>query len=164
MYFLSASGDGLLGQHAKLLGVWYEKEHESKPSPSVSYICLHSCGLDNSSFGNLFVDRGIAQAAMDTLHKGVQVQFSGDSQVMIDGLLGRCCCKEPQIQRPMKLAHTALQMLLQCFSIRPPAAKDLAQQVPRASNSAADAAANWALDKGSFIDVRLPEVVHSSTT
>jgi len=34
----------------------------------------------------------------------------------------------------------------------------LAVQVPRCENSAADAAANWALDKGSFLEVRLPEV------
>ena len=43
--------------------------------------------------------------------------------------------------------------------IKPPIAEELAQHVPRNDNSAADAAANWALDNGSFFEVRASEVV-----
>ena len=119
---------------------------------------LQNCGLDNPSFGDLFLERGVAQSALNALREGLQLQFVGDSEILVDGLLGRACCKEPQLQRPLRMAHTALQTLLQCFSVRPPRAKEFAEQVPRADNSAADAAANWALDNGSFVEIRLQVV------
>ena len=37
--------------------------------------------------------------------------------------------------------------------MRPPRNRDIAEQVPRKDNSAADAAANWALDHNSFMEV-----------
>ena len=74
-------------------------------------------------------------------------------------MLGRASCKEPQLQRPVKLAVTALQTLLKCFRIQAPDTSEIALHVPRADNSAADAAANHALDNGTFTDVRLHEIV-----
>ena len=75
--------------------------------------------------------------------------------VLIKCLLGRAAPKNPALQRPGRLAHTALQTLTQCFKVRPPDNEDLAKHVLRADNSAADAAANFALDSGSFIDYRM---------
>ena len=51
------------------------------------------------------------------------------------------------------MSHTSLQTLIQCFYVRPPLNRDIAEQVPRKDNSAADAAANWALDHNSFLEV-----------
>ena len=48
-------------------------------------------------------------------------------------------------------------MEIQSFFIQAPDGHELAQQVPRSDNAAADAAANYALDHGSFMEVRLPE-------
>ena len=59
----------------------------------------------------------------------------------------------------LKVAHTGLQTLVESFNIQPPPFADFAKQVPRSDNTAADAAANWALDNKSFVDVRLEEVV-----
>ena len=58
----------------------------------------------------------------------------------------------------MQFAHTALRTLVQCFSIVPPAGAELAQHVPRSDASAADAAANWAIDLKTFMDVRVHDV------
>ena len=62
------------------------------------------------------------------------------------------------LYRQVRLAQVALGKLVQCFSVGQPNGSDLAQQVFRNDNSAADAAANWALDHGSFMDVRVQEV------
>ena len=43
--------------------------------------------------------------------------------------------------------------LIQCFHSSAPGIEELGQQVPRSDNSAADAAANWALDHGSYLQV-----------
>ena len=45
------------------------------------------------------------------------------------------------------------------FHVKPFDGQQLARQVPRADNSAADAAANRALDVGTFLDVRVDEAV-----
>ena len=52
--------------------------------------------------------------------------------------------------RPLRIAHVDSLRLTRDFSWAAPSARDLAQQVPRAVNSAADAAANRALDSGDF--------------
>ena len=61
------------------------------------------------------------------------------------------------MQRSIKLGHAALTTLSTCFQVQPPNAEDFGKQVPRADNSAADAAANWALDNRSFHEVRLQD-------
>eukprot|EP00973_Karenia_brevis_P044841 6211282-Karenia_brevis.AAC.1 len=48
------------------------------------------------------------------------------------------------------MAHQALRRLTRDLHAKAPFARNLAQQVPRADNSAADAAANFALDIGDF--------------
>ena len=52
-----------------------------------------------------------------------------------------------------------LQTLVQSYGIKSPRGYDLAKQVPRADNSAADAAANHTLDHGTFMEVMLAETV-----
>eukprot|EP00973_Karenia_brevis_P027062 3735364-Karenia_brevis.AAC.1 len=56
------------------------------------------------------------------------------------------------------MAHDDLNELVSGFHVRPPCTGDLAQYVPRADNSAADAAANQALDTNSFLDVWTDEM------
>ena len=96
----------------------------------------------------------MAKAALKCLAKDLQVQIVGDSEVMINCLLGRASAKDPQILKSIQVAQTALKTLVECFQIKPPHPEELAKQTPRADNSAADAAASWALDHGSFNDVR----------
>ena len=115
--------------------------------------------LTEASYGSLYVERGIAQAALESLRRGLQIQFVGDSRILIDCLLGHSCAKDPAISRSVKMAHTALQTLIQHFCIKPPPMQELAQHVPRSDNAAADATANWALDNKSFMEVRVPEVL-----
>ena len=86
------------------------------------------------------------------------MQFVGDSKILIDCLLGDASTSTPDIRRSVVLAHTALQTLIQCFHIKAPGVENLGQQVPRSDNSAADAAANWALDHGTFMQVDVKEV------
>lgn len=159
-HFLSTVADSLLGHNAKLLGVCSGDSGVWETKPPAPPVCLNTCGMENPSFGDLFVERGVAQSALRALHGGMCLQFVGDSELLVNGLLGRSCCKESNLQRPLKLAHTALQTLLQCFHILPPMCDELAKQVPRADNSAADAAANWALDNHSFAEVRVEEVLN----
>ncbi len=154
-HFLSVSSDALLGQDARLFGVSECAELEWKPSLTTQQQGTVDNETLNVSFGNLFVERGVAQAALKILSSGVQTQFIGDSSVQVDCLLGRASTKEPGLQRSVRLGHTALKTLIQCFNVQSPDAEDLAKQVPRADNSAADAAANWALDHESFTDIRL---------
>ena len=58
----------------------------------------------------------------------------------------------------LTLAHTALRTLVQTFQVEAPSLQEIAQQIPRADNSASDAAANLALDSGSFVQVDANEV------
>ena len=95
---------------------------------------------------------------MQQLGSGMQVQFIGDSKVIIDCLIGKASTSTPDMRRSVLLAHTALQTLVQCFHIKAPGVEDFGQQVPRSDNSAADAAANWALDHGTFMHVYVQEV------
>ena len=51
----------------------------------------------------LFVERGVAQTALTRMHSGLQMQFVGDSQILIDMLLGHSCTKDAGIRRYVKL-------------------------------------------------------------
>jgi hypothetical protein len=114
--------------------------------------------LCEESFSCLYVSRGVSQSALKQLACGLKVQFVGDSGVLISCFPGRANTKDLVISRQVQLARTALRTLVQCFSIVPPDGAELAQHVPRSDNSAADAAANWALDHKTFMDVRVHEV------
>ena len=70
-------------------------------------------------------------------------------------LLGRASAKDPNVLKSVRLGQLALKTLVECFHVQPPHTEELAKHVPRADNSAADAAANWALDHMSFNDVRV---------
>ena len=80
----------------------------------------------------------------------LKCQFVGDSRNVVDGFLGHASFQDSLLRRPLKVAHTGLQTLVESFSIQPPPFADFAKQVPRSDNTAADAAANWALDNRSF--------------
>jgi hypothetical protein len=130
-------------------------------------VCLTRAGTtstspplaDNAAFGRIFVERRIAEAALEHFKLGLQVLFVGDSDILIKALLGDAATKEPELRRPLKLAHAGLRTLVQSYGIRSPSGYDLAKQVPRGDNSAADAAANRALDHGTFMEVMLAETV-----
>eukprot|EP00973_Karenia_brevis_P007989 1083322-Karenia_brevis.AAC.1 len=64
--------------------------------------------------------------------------------------MGRALLKTPDLLSALHDAHENLLRLSQDFKVRPPHMKELAQHVPRADNTAADAAANLALDAGDF--------------
>jgi len=115
--------------------------------------------MEEATYGTFFVERGVAAAALAQLRDGLQFQCVGDSQILIDCLLGRSCTDTPNIIKFVRVAHLALQTLVQNFCIRAPGVTDVAQQVPRSDNSAADAAANRALDYGTFMELRLEAVV-----
>jgi ribonuclease HI len=78
------------------------------------------------------------------------MQFVGDSQVLIDCLLGSARPHTDGLRRPVSQAHYLLQQLVRSFGVRQPRGRELAMQVARADNAAADSAANEALDAGSF--------------
>ena len=90
------------------------------------------------SFGLFSVECGVAQAALQKLRQGMQVQFIDDSNIIIDCLLGQASTCMPGIRRSVALAHTALQTLIQCFHISAPGIEELGQQVPRSDNSAVE--------------------------
>ena len=115
--------------------------------------------VDNAAFGAIFVQRWVASLALRRFRRGLPLLFVGDSDILIKALLGDAATKMPQIRRPLVLAHTGLQTLIQSYGVRPPSGYDFAKQVPRSDNSAADAAANKALDHGSFMQVNLSEAV-----
>ena len=73
-------------------------------------------------------------------------------------MLGNAATTVDEILRHLKLAHIALKTLIQTFAARAPLGRELAIQVPRSDNSAADAAANRALDQGSFTEIRVKQI------
>ena len=150
--------EALLGDNARLLGVkcLHELRPLSAPVDEPRSILLHK--LSEESYSSLYFSRGVSQSALKRIACGLEVQFVGDSEILTNCLLGRATTKDEVIFRQVQLAHTALRTLVQCFSIVPLDGAELAQQVPRSNNSAADAAANWALDHKSFMDVRVHEV------
>jgi len=113
--------------------------------------------LEDAHLNASAIQRGVATSVLKRLRSGLQVQVVGDSSILIDCLLGRASAKQPAIRRQVQLAHTALQMLIQNFCVKAPGSDDLARQLPRKENSAADAAANRALDHGTFTELRLHE-------
>jgi len=93
----------------------------------------------------LYVERYVAHSALTRIREGLPLQVVGDSQALINCLLGRVATKTPDIGRSVRLAHTALRTLTQVFGVTAYNANPLAQQVPRSNTSADDAAANRAL-------------------
>ena len=108
---------------------------------------------------NLRGKGGVAQNALRHLRSGLAMQFVGDSKILIDCLLGDASTSDPELSKFVRVAHAGLRTLTENFGIRAPGVEVLARQVPRSDNSAADAAANWALDHDSFMDVRLEDLL-----
>ena len=116
--------------------------------------------LSEDSLGHFFLERGKAKKALERLTAGLCLQFVGDSAVLIDCFLGKAATSAASdMKRSLSVAHVGLQTLIQCFDVRPPSLSDMAHHVPRSDNSAADAAANWALDVGTFEEVRLDSLL-----
>ena len=134
----------------------------SSSKPQLELAAQNAVDLPEKSFGSFFVERGVARAALKQIHSGVRLQIVGDYKLIIDGLLSNAQCNAPDTRRFMKLAHTALQMLIQTFRVNAPMAQELAQQVTRKDNSAADALANLDLDSGSFMQSDVNEVANLS--
>ena len=81
----------------------------------------------------------------------------GDSQVLVNSLLGEAALKEPALLEQMSVAQRGLQKWVAIFRASTFDAEPFAKQVPRSDNSAADTAANKALDKGTFLDIDVSE-------
>ena len=144
----------LLGENAKPMGLKRTTEVNLAGGGEVD-----AAPDDNAAFGNIFVERRVACAALQHFKLGLQTLFVGDLDILINALLGHAALKKPELRRPLKLAHAGLQTLVQSYGIRSPSGCDLAKQVPRADNSAADAAANRALDHGTFMEFMFAETV-----
>jgi len=119
--------------------------------------CLRFDAVDTEPWSSLFVERGVATSALRRFRDGLPLLIVGDSKVLIDCLLGDASTDMPDLKRPVKLAHVGLQTLIESFRVKPPCGQQMARQVPRSDNSAADAAANAALDQGPFMEVMLNE-------
>ena len=162
--FISDLGDDLLGRNARLFGVSCTPSAVAMDGVAVSHALpcdvasLPANEVALASIGNLFVERGVAKAALEQLSNGFIIQYVGDSSFLIDCLLGRASSQLPDLHRSISLAHTALQTVMQSLHAEPPDSAEFGLAVPRGDNSAADAAANWALDQGSFMDCRAHEV------
>jgi ribonuclease HI len=113
--------------------------------------------VDTEPWSSLFVQRGVATSALRRFRDGLPLLIVGDSQIIIDCLLGDASTDMPDLKRPVRLAHVGLQTLIESFRVKPPRGQQMARQVPRSDNSAADAAANAALDQGPFMEVMLNE-------
>jgi len=118
--------------------------------------------LESDSLGAkpacLDLRRGIALSGLKWLRSGVPVQIIGDSAVLIDCLLGRSATRLQHLLVPLREAQSRLTETTRRFGIRPPHESEIAQQTRRAENQAADAAANQALDIGSFKEFYRTEV------
>ena len=87
------------------------------------------------------------------MRRGVVAQIVGDSQVLVDCLLGHSSTNDPFLLKPLRLAHEGLRSLVHDLGVKPPCWRAQAQQVPRADNSTADRLANRALDTCDFRDL-----------
>jgi len=101
------------------------------------------------------IGRRICCLALQSLRSGLQLQFVGDSQVIVDAGMGRANLIDKSLQEQVGAAQESIRQLLQKLEIRPPQGQELVVQTPRSDNTAADAAANRALDEGSFTDWNL---------
>ncbi len=55
------------------------------------------------------MERGVATSALRRFRDGLPLLIVGDSQVLIDCLLGDASTDMPDLKRPVKLAHVGLQ-------------------------------------------------------
>jgi len=94
--------------------------------------------------------RPMAVAMAARLRQGVVMQLIGDSRVLVDCLLGRACTEVEAMRRWLSHAQEYLLHLVRGCALHAPRGRELAQHVFRSDNGAADAAANQALDEGSF--------------
>eukprot|EP00973_Karenia_brevis_P001549 210307-Karenia_brevis.AAC.1 len=72
---------------------------------------------------------------------------------VIKALMGSVSLRHAGLLTMLQRAHATLQEVVNCFHVSPPLARQLAQHVLRADNSAADSAANSALDDGNFAQI-----------
>ena len=131
--------------------------------PAIATECLDSIppALDNLSvvsWGTLDMERKLAQQLLTHLQSGIPLVIVGDSKFLVDCCLGRALAKGSSIVKLLDVAQEALKVLLQRFSVKTYGSRELLAHTPRKDNSAADAAANRALDGGSFEDFSSEEV------
>ena len=67
-------GDALLGRNSKLFGVCYDPMPEKSPPKDTPETSSHICDLGDEGFGALFLQRGVAHAALLALRKGLHCQ------------------------------------------------------------------------------------------
>ena len=100
----------------------------------------------------------MAQQMIKHFQKGMPIAIVGDSEFLINCCLGKASTDVSALNKCISICHEALRHLVQSFSARPFGSQELVVHTPRKDNSAADAAANEALDHGDFLDVH-PEVI-----
>ena len=117
-------------EYTQALGTGTAEDFQPSIVPQAEVVEQTVSDLAAKAFGTFFVERGAAQAALNRLNSGMCLQIVGDSRVIIDGLLGNAQCVALDIRRFLKLAHAALQTLIQTFRVAAPCAQELAQQTP----------------------------------
>ena len=130
--------------------------------PAIVTECLDAVppALDNLSvvsWGTLNMERKMAQQLLTHLQSGIPLVIVGDSKFLVDCCLGRASAKGTSIVKLLHVAQEAIKVLLQRFSVKTYGSRELLAHTPRKDNSAADAAANRALDFGNFEDFSLEE-------
>ena len=106
------------------------------------------------------VEVSVARSVLQRLRTGICFAIVGDSEFLVNCCLGEACTNKSNLKKLLNIAQEALKQLAQGFSVKPFLHKQLVIHTPRGDNSAADAAANRALDEGDFWNV-YPEEVHS---
>ena len=96
------------------------------------------------------VPAGTAGAVLKQLRDGLCLQIAGDSQVLVNCCRGRASTCDPALVKPIRVAMEALQQAVTKFGVSCFLGRDLVAYTPCGDNSAADAAANAAVDTGSF--------------
>ena len=94
--------------------------------------------------------RMACREGLKRMAQGILMQVVGDSQVVADIFNGKAVASNAVICKHVSTAQESMRQLLMRFPIRPRWAHDFVKQVARSDNSAADSAANRALDQGSF--------------
>eukprot|EP00973_Karenia_brevis_P089733 12399200-Karenia_brevis.AAC.1 len=102
--------------------------------------------MDLEAIGCLTTSRGIARDALSTISSGLPVKVVGDSDLVINQVMGRFAVSEDLRES----CHACIALVTNLFEtgVGAPAGDSLLQQIPREDNSTADALANQALDTG----------------
>ena len=158
-YFIFEALNVLLGSNHRAFGVFAAERptldrstNACEQEPAAQAEALDPGPMSHYNFANVKLARAMLRKASASLRAGIVLQIVGDSRILVDCLLGRAVPAQ-QWLKALRMAHSGLQTLTSSFGVSPPTGRAMCQQVPRADNSAADQAANRALDHGNFREI-----------